>query len=91
MRILASAATAGFACSATRAGDAKHAEVVGAITHGDGIVRRYPQRLCNVEQRIDLGLPSEDRFGNLAVSMPSFSIRILARFLSKPRTDAMRD
>ena len=65
MRILASAATTGLACSATPVpARRKHVEVVGAVADGDRVGRGQAEAAGDLVERIGLGRAAEDRLGD---------------------------
>ena len=67
MRILASAATTGLACSATPVpASADHVEVVGAVADGDRVGRPQAEAGADLVERVGLGGAAEDRLGDLA-------------------------
>ncbi len=62
------------------AGKLQHSEIVGTVADGDDVRRRDAEPFRNVDECVDLGLLAEDRPGNVTVSLPFSSTRMLARF-----------
>ena len=54
------------------AGQLQHAEIIGAVADGNGVVGVDAERFGDVEQGVNLGLLAEDRFGDDAGELAIF-------------------
>ncbi len=43
-----------------------HREIVRTVAHGEGFMRLQSEFVSQMDKRIELGLPAEDRFGHAA-------------------------